>query len=68
MAYRFDNFSKVVKSFRWLTDLTTFRKLSNLSFQGLTDLTTFRKLSNLSFQGLTDLTTFRKLSNLFDGL
>ncbi len=42
------------------TDLTTFRKLSNLKPKP--DLTTFRKLSNLKPK--PDLTTFRKLSNL----
>ncbi len=42
-------------------DLTTFKKLSNLSTEAV-DLTTFEKLSNLPGTEL-DLTTFEKLSN-----
>jgi len=55
--FRFDNFQKVVKSFLG-SDLTTFKKLSNLRFDNFqkvvksllgSDLTTFKKLSNLRF-------------------
>ncbi len=45
---------------RFLKELTTFNKLSNLD--QFLDLTTFKKLSNLD--QFLDLTTFKKLSNL----
>jgi len=49
-SFRFDNFSKVVKSGVVVLDLTTFRKLSNLDWSF--DLTTFERTTEMFKQQL----------------